>query len=131
MTVAALRAFDSGWGWETDRYVEAHWDEYVDAARAGTVRAASVTSQAICLWMSLGWLRMSPGVRLQGGRPCEQRFISSLPKPITAPCGSLAHLATRSGTSAGTQLRFFQCTRWRSRAATWVSPMTPKRAAEV
>jgi hypothetical protein len=34
MTVAALRRFDSGWGWETDRYVEAHWDEYVDAARA-------------------------------------------------------------------------------------------------
>ena len=66
MTVAALRAFNSGWGWETDRYVEAHWDEYVDAARAGTVRATSVTSQAICLWMSQGWLRMSPAVR-QGG----------------------------------------------------------------
>jgi hypothetical protein len=61
MTVAALRAFDSGWGWETDRYVEAHWDEYVDAARAGTVRAASVTPLAIRLWMTQGLLRMSPG----------------------------------------------------------------------
>jgi hypothetical protein len=80
MTVAALRAFDSGWGWETDRYVEAHWDEYVDAARAGTARAASVTSQAICLWMSQGWLRMSPGVRLQGGagRANKDSSVASL-----------------------------------------------------
>ena len=60
---------------------------------------------------------------------CEQRLTSGLPKPITAPCGSLTHLAARSGTSAGTQLRFFQCTRWRSRAATWVSLMTPQRDA--
>ena len=82
---------------------------------------------AICLWMTQGWLRMSPGVRLRGewGLP-EQRLTSSLPKPITAPCGSLTQLAARSGTSAGTQLRFFQCTRWRSRAATWVSLMTPQ-----
>jgi len=66
-----------------------------------------------------------------GGGRCEQRFTSSLRKPITAPCGSLTQLAARSGTSAGTQLRFFQCTRWRSRAATWVSLMilsaTPPR----
>jgi hypothetical protein len=33
---------------------------------------------------------------------CEQRLTSGLPKPITAPCGSLTHLAVRSGTSAGT-----------------------------
>ena len=39
---------------------------------------------------------------------CEQRLTSGLPKPITAPCGSLTQLAARSGTSAGTQLRFFQ-----------------------
>ena len=51
----------------------------------------------------------------------EQKLTSGLPKPITAPCGSLTQLAARLGTSAGTQLRFFQCTRWRSRAATWVS----------
>jgi hypothetical protein len=34
VTVAATRGFDSGWSWETDRYVEAHWNEYVPAARA-------------------------------------------------------------------------------------------------
>ena len=50
-----------------------------------------------------------------GGGRCEQKLTSGLPKPITAPCGSL-----------------IQCTRWRSRAATWVSLMTPERdAAEV
>jgi hypothetical protein len=31
------------------------------------VNAASVTPPAIRLWMTQGWLRMSPGVRLQGG----------------------------------------------------------------
>ena len=76
---------------------------------------------------------MSPAVRQGGvwGR-CEQKLTSGLRKPITAPCGSLAQLAARFGTSAGTQLRFFQCTRWRSRAEIWVSLMTPQRdAAEV
>jgi hypothetical protein len=33
-TVAALRGYDSGWAWETDRYVDAHWREYVPAAQA-------------------------------------------------------------------------------------------------
>lgn len=33
-TVAAMRGYDSGWGWETDRYVDKHWQEYVPAARA-------------------------------------------------------------------------------------------------
>jgi hypothetical protein len=73
------------------------------------------TSPAIRLWMTRGWLRMTPGVRLQRKGLPEQRLTSGLPKPITAPCGSLT-----------------QCTRWRSRAATWVSLMTPQRnAAEV
>ena len=64
-----------------------------------------------------------------GGGRCEQRLTSGLPKPITAPCGSLTHLATRSGTSAGTLLVLL-CTRWRSRAVTWVSrPL--RNAAEV
>ena len=81
--------------------------------------------------MTRRWFRMNPAVAARVER-CEQRLASGLPKPITAPCGSLAQLATRSGTSAGTQLRFFQCTRWRSRVATWVSLMTPQRnAAEV
>jgi hypothetical protein len=34
VTVAATKGFNSGWGWETDRYVEAHWRDYVPAARA-------------------------------------------------------------------------------------------------
>jgi len=33
-TVAAMRGYDSGWSWELDRYVEAHWLEYVPAAQA-------------------------------------------------------------------------------------------------
>jgi hypothetical protein len=33
LTVAATRGFDSGWSWELDRYVDAHWREYVPAAR--------------------------------------------------------------------------------------------------
>ena len=36
----------------------------------------------------------------------EARLTSGLPKPITAPCGSLTQLAARSGTSAGTHPRF-------------------------
>jgi hypothetical protein len=44
----------------------------------------------------------------EGGCPDKDSPVA--PKPITAPCGSLTQLATRSGTSA-TQLRFFQCTR--------------------
>jgi hypothetical protein len=66
-----------------------------------------------------------------GGR-CEQRLTSGLPKPITAPCGSLTQLAARSGTSAGTQLRFFQCTRWRSKRGNLGFPDDRQRnAAEV
>jgi hypothetical protein len=34
MTVAGSRGFSSGFAHETDRYVESHWREYVDAARA-------------------------------------------------------------------------------------------------
>ena len=48
---------------------------------------------AIRLWMTQGWFRMSPAVR-QVGR-CEQKLTSGLPKPITAPCGSLTQLASR------------------------------------
>jgi hypothetical protein len=33
-TVAATRGFDSGWSWETDRYVDRHWREYVPAAKS-------------------------------------------------------------------------------------------------
>jgi hypothetical protein len=33
-TVAALRGYDSGWSWELDKYVDAHWHEYVPAAKA-------------------------------------------------------------------------------------------------
>jgi hypothetical protein len=32
----------------------------------------------------------------------RQGLTGGLRKPTTAPCGSLIHLATRSGTSAGT-----------------------------
>ena len=66
------------------------------------VRAASVTPQAICLWMTQGWFRMSPAVRLGGVGFPERKLTSGLPKPITAPCGSLTQLAARSGTPAGT-----------------------------
>ena len=59
----------------------------------------------------LGMAQDESGVRLGGGGRPEQRLTGGLPKPITAPCGSLTQLATRSGTPAGTQLRFFQCTR--------------------
>ena len=58
---------------------------------------------------------MSPGVRLQRKGLPEQRLTSGLPKPITAPCGSLTQLAARSGTSAGTHPGSPRCTRWRSR----------------
>ena len=34
VTVAASRGFDSGWGWELDRYVDRHWQEYLPAAKA-------------------------------------------------------------------------------------------------
>lgn len=33
VTVAGSRGYDSGWAWETDRYVNNHWQEYVSAAR--------------------------------------------------------------------------------------------------
>jgi hypothetical protein len=62
----------------------------------------------------------------------RQRLTGELRKPITAPCGSLTHLVPTQAPLPGTQLRFFQCTRRRSRAATWVSLMTPQlNAAEV
>jgi hypothetical protein len=115
----------------------AHVDEVVALAdekgaplwkAAGTTDRGCVfalTGKASDIWMTQGWFRMSPAVRQGGaGGRCEQRFTSGLPKPITAPCGSLTQLAARLGTSAGTQLRLFQCTRWRSRAATSVSLMT-------
>jgi hypothetical protein len=45
----------------------------------------------------------------------RQRLTGELRRPITAPCGGLT-----------------QCARWRSRAATWASLMTPSAyAAEV
>jgi hypothetical protein len=34
LTVAAQRGYDSGWHWEIDRYVDAHWKEYLPAAEA-------------------------------------------------------------------------------------------------
>ena len=34
VTVAALHGFDSGWSYETERYVDKHWKEYLLAARA-------------------------------------------------------------------------------------------------
>lgn len=33
-TIAARRGFNSGWSWELDRYVDAHWPEYTSAATA-------------------------------------------------------------------------------------------------
>ena len=74
--------------------------------RGRLVRAASVTPEAICLGMTQGRLRISPGVPLLGVGRCGQRLTSGLPKPITNPCGSLTQLATRSGTSAGIHPRF-------------------------
>ena len=71
------------------------------------------------------------GVRLWVLWAVRAKLTSGLPKPITAPCGSLTQLAARSGTSAGHNPGSPGGTRRRSRAATWVSPMTPKRAAEV
>ena len=73
------------------------------SAEAGVILEAL---PRICPALTQGWLRMSPGCGCRGGRRCEQRFTSGLPKPITAPCGSLTQLATRSGTSAGTHPRF-------------------------
>ena len=70
----------------------------------------------------------SSDVAARGGA-VRAELTSELRKPITAPCGSLTHLATRSGTSAGTHPSSPRCTRWRSRAATWVSLMTPQRNA--
>jgi hypothetical protein len=71
------------------------------------VRAASVTPEAICLWMTQGWFRMSPAVRKGGvvGR-CEQSLTSGLPKPITAPCGSLTQLVPTQAPLQGHVLRF-------------------------
>ena len=66
-------------------------------------------------------------MRLQRGEGCPNKNSPvGLPKPIiTAPCGSYE----LSWLVAETPL---QGTRWRSRAATWVSLMTPQRnAAEV
>lgn len=34
MTVANMRGTKTGWAHEVDTYVERHWREYVDAARA-------------------------------------------------------------------------------------------------
>ena len=79
-------------------------------------RLRRCTPPAIRLWMTQGWLRMSPGVRLHGGGRCGQRLTSGLPKPTTAPCGSLTQLAARSGTSAGTHPRF-----------SWVHPLAQPR----
>lgn len=33
-TVAAMHGFSSGFAWENERYVEAHWQEYLPAAKA-------------------------------------------------------------------------------------------------
>jgi hypothetical protein len=60
-------------------------------------RLRRCTSPAIRLWMTQGWFRMSPAVRQGGGGLPEQRLTSSLPKPITAPCGSLTQLAAPRG----------------------------------
>jgi hypothetical protein len=81
---------------------------------------------AIRVWMTQGWFRMTPAVRLGGMGFPEQRLTSGLPKPTTAPCGSLTQLAARLGTSAGTQLRFFQCTRWRSKRGNLGFPDDPQ-----
>lgn len=34
LTVAAVRGYDSGGGYETERYASAHWQEYLSAADA-------------------------------------------------------------------------------------------------
>ena len=61
------------------------------------VNAVSVTPPAKCLWMTPRWPRMRPGgTAARGVGPPERRFTSGLPKPITAPCGSLTHLDARS-----------------------------------
>jgi hypothetical protein len=62
----------------------------------------------------------------------EQRLTSGLPKPITAPCGSLTQLAARSGPLPGHSLGSSSAPAGAASAATWVSLMTPQRnAAEV
>ncbi len=33
-TIAAAHAPDSAWAWQAERYADAHWPEYVAAARA-------------------------------------------------------------------------------------------------
>jgi hypothetical protein len=48
-----------------------------------------------------------------------------------SPVRQFDSLGARSGTSPGHNPGSPGGTRWRSRAATWFSPMTPKRAAEV
>jgi hypothetical protein len=57
----------------------------------------------------------------QGVERCGQRLTGELRKPITAHA-AVTQLATRSGTSAGTHLRF---SRWRSRAAAGFILMPP------
>ena len=59
----------------------------------------------------------------------RQRLTSGLPKPITAPCGSLTHLVPTQAPLPGHIPSSPRCTRWRSHAATWVSLMTPQRNA--
>ena len=95
-------------------------------------RLRRCTPPAIRLWIAAGWLRISPGCgRGFLGRP-EQKPTSGLRKPITAPCGSLLSWLLAQAPLQGHILAFPRCTRWRSRAATWVSLMTPQRnAAEV
>jgi len=43
-TVAGSRGYDSGWHWEVDRYAEAHWKEYKQAAEA----VLGVAARAVC-----------------------------------------------------------------------------------
>jgi hypothetical protein len=69
------------------------------------------------------WLRPSPALpyRLttatpdggRGGGRCEQRLTSGLPKPITAPCGSLTQLLVAEAPLQGHGL---------SRAVAWAYP---------
>ena len=59
--------------------------------------------------MTSRWAQDEPRGWPLGVVAVRQGLTGGLRKPITAPCGSLTHLATRSGTSAGTYPRFYQC----------------------
>ena len=78
-------------------------------------RLRRCTPPAIRLWMTQGWLRISPGCGCGFGGRCEQRLTSGLPKPDYGP--------VRQFDSLGYSLRHL------CRDIVWVSPSPASAAA--